>query len=154
MPPQTIAPPAPRRPHRVAARLALAAVAGLVALAAWLPPAGAHTAAVGTAPANGAVLDEPPARVAVRFGQPLGAASEASVTVAGRRVEAAATLDAADRRRLVIALPADAGAGRYAVSWAAVAADGHPLAGQLAFTVRDAAAARVRAGCRFAPRVG
>lgn len=127
--------------HRVPRLRVRVVVASLVLalVTAWSATAGAHTAPVGSAPAEGAALDAPPARVVVRFSQPLGAASEARVRVDGRDVAGSPALDAADRRRLVIPLTGG-GAGAYSVSWTVVAADGHSVAGDTAFTVRAAPA--------------
>ncbi|MER5967712.1 copper resistance CopC family protein [Streptomyces sp. NPDC002057] len=130
----------PSRAARTAVRSLLvpAATIGLFAVAS--PQAAAHTGLEGSDPANGAVVGTLPRSVTLTFSDPMtrkyaqlavtgpgGAAlGDGAPTVSGRTV----TL------RLKDVGPA---AGAYTVGYRVVSADGHPVTGTSAFTVRPAA---------------
>jgi methionine-rich copper-binding protein CopC len=133
------------RPSTIRRRLP-AAVA-IAALAAAAPPAAAHTELRSTTPGAGAVLAEAPATITATYEQPLGRVDGARVTVGGRRVATGvAGLAPGDARRVVIPLTGDPPAGAYRVAWTVIGADGHALAGELAFRVRRPAVIRVVSG--------
>lgn len=120
-------------PRRVLLWFVVAGVHGLALAGA----AAGHTDTVSSAPRDGAELATAPPRVTVTYASPLGAAGSARVRVGGRDVAGPPRLAAADARRLIIPLRAGAAPpGAYAVSWTVVGADGHTLAGELAFRVR------------------
>lgn len=116
-------------------RRALAALAAAVACAALAVPALGHTEVAATSPRDGARLAAAPARIVVTYASPLGAAREAVVRGPGPAAAGPARLDPGDARRLVIPLRSGA-PGPYEASWTVLGADGHQLAGALAFTVR------------------
>lgn len=121
----------------------LAVAAALALLAA---PAAAHTGLRSTTPAAGARLTAAPAAVTATYGDALGRVERARVTVDGRPAAAAtARLSPADARRLVIPLAPGSPAGAYRVTWTVLGADGHALAGELAFSVRPPAIAMAAA---------
>ena len=111
-------------------------VAAVVALGSAVPAA-AHTPLRETTPSSGAELESAPSVVTATYLQPLAGLEAARVTIDGReRPSGAARLAPADARRVIIPLGADAPAGAYRVTWTVVGADGHALAGELAFRVR------------------
>jgi copper transport protein len=95
----------------------------------------AHAMLQSSSPADGAVLDGSPARIALRFNEPV-------VPVALRVVDAAGrTLHGPDGARtegdagVELDLPAPLANGRYVVSYRVVSADTHPVAGSIVFSV-------------------
>ncbi len=130
---------------RTALATAATAVVALVSAATAL----SHSSLAGTAPASGAQLSAAPARVVVAYADPLGAVEAAEVRVGGRDVAGAPRLDPGDRRRLVIPL-AERVVGAHRATWIVKASDGHPMSGELSFTVRAGAPLRAvhRAGAR------
>lgn len=117
-------------------RATVAALGAAVALC-GAATASAHTGIAASAPAGGAVLERSPEQVVVRFAEALGDARDAEVRAGGRDLAGPARLDPGDRRRLIVPLEA-AATGPHRVSWVVVAADGHPISGELSFTVRPA----------------
>ncbi|MGD9573054.1 MAG: copper resistance protein CopC [Thermoleophilia bacterium] len=113
----------------------LAAIAAAAALLAAAPAALAHTDVAATSPRQGATVPVAPARVVVTYGDVLGSATTATVTVAGRDVAGPPRLDPRDARRLIVPLRSRP-AGGYVVRWEVVGADGHALPGALSFTAR------------------
>jgi copper transport protein len=128
--------PTSRRVRRALGLLGLALVwAVLVA-----QPAAAHTRLVDTSPAEGRLLAAAPATVELRFNEPVGVVasgfalydSNGRHTVGGEP----STVTAGGRDRVVTAsLPPSLADGSYLLSWRVVSADGHPVAGVLAFAV-------------------
>jgi methionine-rich copper-binding protein CopC len=113
----------------------LGALVGLVA-----PPAGAHDRLVSSDPADGVVLDAPPASVTLQFsGEVLPTGAQVVLTDAsGADVGAGAPQVAGTA--VTAALPADLAAGAYTVAWRVVSSDGHPIEGTLGFTLAGGAA--------------
>jgi methionine-rich copper-binding protein CopC len=116
----------------------LLALALLVAAAA---PAAAHTGLVASRPADGRVLHAAPTRVTLTFSSALGRPGTMTVDGPAGKAAIPARLERRDARRMTAPLE-DQGAGAYAVTWTAVAADGHELGGEIVFTVRPPDAAR------------
>lgn len=88
-----------------------------------------------TAPADGAVLDKPPAAVTIMFDDSLQARFT-RVSVTGSNGQKIAVPPAATSNVVVSqAIPADLPPGTYTASYRVVSADGHPVAGTLSFTV-------------------
>lgn len=110
--------------------------ARLLALLLWLAllPGGAlaHARLTGTEPAAEAVLDRAPAAVRLRFDEPVAPAVLRWLLPDGRAAEAASRAEGAV---LVLDPPPDAGRGTYLLSWRVTSADGHPVAGSLAFAL-------------------
>jgi copper transport protein len=101
------------------------------------------------------VLAAAPAAVTATYNEPVIAVRTALVSIDGRDTRVTAAVSPENHRRVVVPLPSR-GPGAYRVSWVAVSADGHPVAGETAFRVRRApvtvtllrTAARVRAVAR------
>ncbi|MEU8883402.1 copper resistance CopC family protein [Streptomyces hydrogenans] len=112
------------------------AVGGLLAVSA--PPAAAHTELNGSDPANDAVLDAVPRTVTLTFSDPM---SQAYAQLAVTGPDGAALGDGAPAvagREVTLSLKEARTAGRYTVGYRVVSADGHPVSGTSAFTVRPA----------------
>ncbi|WP_432016754.1 copper resistance CopC family protein [Streptomyces hydrogenans] len=110
------------------------AVGGLLAVSA--PPAAAHTELNGSDPANNAVLDAVPRTVTLTFSDPM---SQAYAQLAVTGPDGAALGDGAPAvagREVTLSLKEARTAGRYTVGYRVVSADGHPVSGTSAFTVR------------------
>lgn len=122
-------------------RLAVSASAllfGSVAVLGFAPPAAAHDALLGTDPQAGASLDAAPAQIVFTYSaEILAEGAEVQVTDAS----GAPLTDGApviDGTTLTQPLTGE-GSGEIAVLWRVVSSDGHPIAGELAFTVTSAA---------------
>ncbi len=101
-------------------------------------PAAAHDQLVSTSPADGAVLDSPPALVELTFSNAvadLGSVLVVEDAVGQPVQDAPPTIDGTVVRS---PLPPDVGLGTYVVRWRVVAQDGHPIEGSFTFTVSDA----------------
>lgn len=126
--------------------LVATAIAGVLLLLA-LPQAQAHSTLIGADPPDGAVLEQPPARVTLRFDEPLRIVRDGVevFTASGRPVPVtASSRDAVVRVTLPAALPD----GTYTVTWRVVSADGDPVTGSLRFSVRVASATVTAPGMR------
>ncbi|MDQ0749698.1 copper transport protein [Streptomyces africanus] len=125
---QTIAPRV-----RTVVLLLLAAACALLAGAG---PASAHAALTGSDPAQGAVVDEAPARVSLTFSEQV-ALSDGSLRVLdpeGKRVDAGEPSGVSGTTyavRLHSGLPD----GTYTVAYQVVSADSHPVAGAYTFSI-------------------
>lgn len=126
--------PRPTAAHRTALAL-LAGAAALLGPVLTAPAAAAHDVLVGSEPADGAVLEVPPADVVLTFSAEQGAlGAEVLVTgpdgsdwTSGDAVVAGTTVT----QPLRPGMPN----GAYRVAWRSVAADGHPVTGELGFEV-------------------
>jgi len=113
----------------------------LVALVALAGPAAAHAQLVGSDPAAGAVVAEPPALVTLRFSE------EVEPTLGGievfdtdqRVVDVGPTERVPGDVRSVQATLPELADGTYAVLWRVTSADGHPVQGAFAFSVGNEA---------------
>jgi len=109
-------------------------------------PAAAHAVLVSTDPAEGASLAEPPARVTLRFSEPvsLGAGYARLLDADGTVHPSDATVDG---DTLTIEPSGElAGDRGYLVSYRVISADSHPIAGAFSFVVGDAELVPVGAG--------
>ncbi len=116
-------------------RISVVVAATVLALAA-VAPAGAHTGAIDSDPEQGEKLRRPPAQVSVTFSEPplpTGMAMVAAGPDGRRPLDPSIT-----GTRLIADWPRQAPAGRYQVTYRVVAADGHPITGELTFTVEGA----------------
>lgn len=129
--------------HRQARRWA-AALVGLVATVALAMlgtagPASAHDVLVSSSPANGDVLNAAPSAVSFTFNDPIqnfNPILEILGPNGNNFATAAPTIDGTS-----ISVPFAAGpAGNYRAIYRIVSADGHPVAGQITFTLTDTAA--------------
>jgi copper transport protein len=128
----------------VSAILILSRAAPVLALACTMLAAiagetSAHAALVSSDPTAGAILDQAPREIRLRFSEPLEASytgadllDATATAVAGVTTEIAPGSD----HELLIALPADLPHGGYTVAWRTLsAADGHTLQGYFGFQV-------------------
>jgi methionine-rich copper-binding protein CopC len=117
----------------------LALLTALLALA-GAGPAQAHDVLIGTAPADGAVLNTPPTQVRLTFAeQALSIGTRMRVTGPGGIVVSTAPVQVVGShvtQPLAPALPR----GGYTVLWRVTSADGHPVSGSFTFTVSASAA--------------
>lgn len=121
------------------ARIAAVVAAAMLALLLSAVPASAHNVLISSNPADGAVLDTAPETVSFRFDQPIQN-FDPVLDVFGPNgnsfATAGPTIDGA-----TISVPMAAGpAGEYRAAYRIVSADGHPVTGQITFTLTEAAA--------------
>ncbi|MFI6904993.1 copper resistance protein CopC [Nonomuraea sp. NPDC050394] len=110
--------------------LACAAVGG------WIAPAQAHNVLVSSDPRADAVLTAAPQRVTLVFDQPVrqGYAQIGLTGPGGEALTAGATVVAKERVSVPLkALTAD---GAYVVGYRILSSDGHPVTGQVRFTLK------------------
>ena len=107
-------------------------VGGLLAIAALSAHAHAHLQQA--TPADGSVLNAPPAELALHFSE---AAQLTTLTIAkdGGAPQKVTPLPKNSQAKIVVALP-PLGPGRYVVSWRVLSADGHVMPGQIHFTLK------------------
>lgn len=116
--------------------------AGVLTFAALLlvaGPASAHDQLLSSDPKDGATLDEHPTSIALTFSAaPLDTGIEVAlvgpdgVTAKGQDIQV-------DDKVVTAQLADDLPAGRYDVAWHVVSSDGHPIDGELSYTVEAAA---------------
>ena len=106
---------------------------------AWSAPAWAHAHPHQLVPKANAVLTAAPAQVSLTFDEEVQPGlTRAEVKNDGHVVSVGkGTVDSKTHKQLTVPL-AKAGAGKYVVSWHALAADGHASSGQYTFTVKPA----------------
>lgn len=116
-----------------------ALLAVVIAVATDVRPGAAHAALESSDPPANAVLESVPARVTLRFTEPLEPAQSRAdlLDPTGAAVpEAVSAVDQTDPFVMQINIPAELPAGTYVVSWRNVStADGHPLEGFFAFSI-------------------
>lgn len=122
-------------------RIRTLAAAAVLELCWWCilcgAPALAHTELQSSSPEQGTVLDAAPKTVRLTFTEDLGSGSLA-VTASGRSAGAGASqVDGTD---LVLDIVPGSPTGAWTVAFRVVSADGHPVTGQFAFTVKVARA--------------
>ncbi len=128
---------------------------GVLVLA--LSPAAAHTDLIASDPGSGALLREPPARLTLTFNEPMDPRLAVVALTVGKReparLDVAAGADAVD---LVATVPAEmADGGRWRATFRVTSADGHPVQGDLEFSVEpppDVAADEPQAETQAGPR--
>lgn len=131
----TGAPVGIRWPGRILAVLA----ALVLVLLTTAGPASAHNVLISSDPADGAVLDTAPSTVSFTFDQPIQNFDPVLRVIGpnGNNFADASPTIAGD----VISAPMAAGpAGEYRAVYRIVSADGHPVTGQITFTLTAAAA--------------
>ncbi|HJQ01031.1 MAG TPA: copper resistance protein CopC [Jatrophihabitans sp.] len=119
--------------------LLAAAGAALLLLAA---PATAHAVVVGSDPADGSRLASVPARVSIRFDEPVGLdlGYLRVVDSSGHRVDTGtATHPAGDGTAISVQLRSGLGDDSYLASYRVTSADSHPVAGSIRFVVGNGA---------------
>ncbi|MGH3586889.1 MAG: copper resistance CopC family protein [Pseudonocardia sp.] len=122
-----------RRAHTVLLAVALGPVLGL----AVAQPASAHDRLVSSDPADGARLDEPPSTITLVFSaEVLEAGAQVAVTTPDGTVPAQVSVDGDEATAtLPDDLPGDLPGGDWTVTWRVVSSDGHPIEGELEYTV-------------------
>jgi len=124
--------PRPARRRRALVVLLAAALAPALGLAV-AQPAAAHDRLVSSDPADGAKVDEPPTTLTLVFSAAmLDSGAQVAVTTPDGTTKAQVAVDGED---VVATLPADLPGGEWDVAWRVVSSDGHPIEGDLAFTV-------------------
>ncbi|MEV4896094.1 copper resistance CopC family protein [Nonomuraea sp. NPDC055795] len=115
--------------------LACAAVGG------WIAPAQAHNVLVSSDPRADAVLTAAPQRVTLVFDQPVrqGYAQIGLTGPGGEALTAGATVVA--KERVSVPLKALTANGAYVVGYRILSSDGHPVTGQVRFTLKLSAPA-------------
>lgn len=114
----------------------LVTVAVVIVLGALLAPANAwaHAELTGSDPVGGAVLPQPPAEARLTFSDPV---NPRLITVAVTDQDGghpSLPAPVVENNQVVQPLPALSG-GAYTIAYRIVSADGHPVAGQIQFTV-------------------
>ena len=132
--------------HLHPTRLCIARVTALVVLVAvgllgLVSPALAHEALTSSTPAQGATVDQPPPTVVLEFSaSPNPAFVTTTVTAAtGERVDAGAPLVTGPM--VTIPVRDEIPAGTYTVGYRVTSNDGHPITGQVSYTVANAGVA-------------
>jgi methionine-rich copper-binding protein CopC len=110
------------------------ALAGLVLMAA-VSAALAHAHLLEATPADGSVISAAPTKLALRFSED-ARLTALSIEKSGAGSQKLAPLPQQPQSKIVVPLPALA-PGHYLVSWRALSADGHVVAGQLHFTLNQ-----------------
>jgi methionine-rich copper-binding protein CopC len=99
-------------------------------------PASAHDRLLSSDPEDGATLDDAPSAITLVFSADvLEAGAQVAVTTTDGTVAAEAVVDGDE---VVAALPDDLPGGDWGVTWRVVSSDGHPIEGDLAYTVARA----------------
>ncbi len=122
-------------------------VVALVVLVALAPGAGAHASLQSTEPIADTVIDEPPARVVLRFDETVTAELGSGLRVFGPdggRVDRGQVERSQEGSVLTMAVE-DGGRGTYTVAWRVVSSDSHVLIGSFLFHVGERTGAAVLA---------
>jgi copper transport protein len=117
-------------------RQLIAVCAATVAALVTASGASAHAVLVATTPGNDSVLDQSPARVSLRFNEPVETAF-GSVRVydsAADRVDSG-DISRPDEKSVAVAIDRRLPRGTYTVTWRAISADSHPVSGAFVFHV-------------------
>jgi copper transport protein len=114
----------------------------LASLLLWAAPAGAHAVLVGSDPTDGSRLTAAPARVTLRFDEPVGLdlGYLRVVDGSGNRVDAGAPQHPnGDGTAVSVSLRSGLGDSSYLASYRVTSADSHPIAGSIRFVVGNGA---------------
>lgn len=126
---------------RVACAVLLGGLAGgllgaVLAVGGPASPAAAHANLVGSEPANGTVLSEPPEAVVLSFSEPVQVIAD-RIQVIGPDGEPAGPEGepSADGAELTIPLEESSDIGTYLVSYRVISSDSHPVFGSVTYSV-------------------
>ncbi|MBI3506962.1 MAG: copper resistance protein CopC [Proteobacteria bacterium] len=97
--------------------------------------ADAHAMLLDSTPADGDVVVDPPARIVLRFNEPVVPVALRIVDATGATVQGPDGGYATDETGIAFDLPAKLASGRYVVAYRVVSADTHPVAGSFVFAV-------------------
>jgi methionine-rich copper-binding protein CopC len=122
-----------RNPVRPVALL----LAGLLTLAGVVAPtpAFAHAALIESDPAQGAELEAAPREVTFSFNEDISQPAYVVVTAAGERVEQGSPR--VEGGTVTQPVADGAGSGRWTMAYRVVSTDGHPVTGEISFSVAD-----------------
>ena len=139
MPAVPVALARPANRHLVRLITAFAAVLTFAALLLAGGPASAHDQLLSSDPEDGATLGEHPASISLTFSAtPLDTGIEL-VVVGPDGATAQGTDIQVDGEVVTVQLDEDLPPGAYDVAWHVVSSDGHPIDGELSYTVKGAA---------------
>ena len=116
--------------------LAVLAAAGVLA-AVGVAPASAHASLVSSNPAADASLDALPTEIVFTFSEPISEPAYAVLNSPDGEQLAAEEV-VVDGETVSVAVTGDGPAGAYTAAFRVVSEDGHPVTGQIAFTVGSA----------------
>ena len=122
-------------------RIWLAIGLSFVAMVAFAPSASAHATLTSTEPAAGAILNNPPNEIVLRFSEPVQVDDDGVKVLdsAGTRVDGG-IIEQPDGRTVRVPLSGLADGG-YVVAWKLVSADGHPIGGGFTWRVGESSTA-------------
>lgn len=120
-------------------RALLALVLCLPALLLAAGPASAHAGLLDSDPADGATLEGAPRQVTLSFNEDIQRPAYVVVRAAGEEVASGEA--EVSGPRVTASVPADAAPGEWSVAFRVVSTDGHPVTGELGFTVAEPPAA-------------
>ena len=135
-----------RRPHRQLSRMIVLVLLTLAVGVGLAGPASAHNVLISSDPTDGATLQTAPTTVRLTFDQPVQNFQPVITVVGpdGQHYESGSPqVDSTVVSAGVNPLPA---AGAYTIAYRVVSADGHPVQGEITFSVADGAAAGGSAG--------
>ncbi|MGZ4613573.1 MAG: copper resistance CopC family protein [Kineosporiaceae bacterium] len=124
--------------RRAAATGALSLPLAIGAVVAGAESAAAHAILIGTAPQDGAVVQQAPGRVSVTFDEIVDKPAYMSVAGPDGRVDAGPAV--INGTVVSVGLERSIAAGSYTVAYRVVSDDGHPVEGGFAFRLAGAAA--------------
>ncbi|OEO31886.1 hypothetical protein VW23_014090 [Devosia insulae DS-56] len=115
--------------------LALLLLAALVASLLMLSAALAHAGLVAADPVDGSVLPAAPSTLTLTFTEPVSPLLFTLVSSDGERRDL--TGARSENLNILLPLPPELPRGTHLVSWRVTSADGHPIAGALAFSIGE-----------------
>ena len=146
------APPAPSVVPARSVRCALSVALPALLLLLFAPtPASAHAVLEHSTPADAAVLDTTPSTATLTFDEPVGRVG-AAVHLAGPAGDVSTGSPTFSGSSVQIPLTGDQPAGAYTLSWRVVSDDGHPVSGQVRWTLHSSGTATPLAGAQQAGR--
>jgi methionine-rich copper-binding protein CopC len=125
--------------HTLLRNLARAAALAMLLVGAQTLPSLAHAELVSSVPAADAVVEAMPETLVLTFSESVEPAFSKIEIIGPDELTVDGTsfaVDPANAASMIVTLPAGLPDGHYAVNWAAVAADGHKVAGSFAFDVK------------------
>lgn len=125
------------RPPRRSRRRWISALVVVAAALVAAPAASAHAVLVATEPARDRVAEESPARVLLRFDEPVeGALGSVRVFAAsGERVDDD-QVEKPSREQIAVRIDGELERGTYTVAWRVISADSDPISGAFVFHVQ------------------
>lgn len=103
---------------------------------AWAPSAAAHAELIGTSPADGERLEEPPGQVVLEFTEGVQPVRDGIRLLDAEGAVVATPTPHVEGSTVTVAPPTDLPTGGYVVSWRVLSRDTHPVSGAFSFGVR------------------